>query len=494
MSLENSKLSKDFVEKYKKYLLTTEMIPYSDVKDWIGYKQKRSVQENLEDKRLGFKENYDYKIVKEKKEGICKPVNEIYMTFETIKSLCLSSATEIGIKYRKYFLELEKTTKEIVKNKLNNPIDLGLAKYEFDINKWLNKKIVYLIYIKDNLYKFGITSDPQTRFTTHRNKLDYNYVITCWDCFNLANAKKIENELKKYLKCNKLSTTYRSQTEIFIANKQEELNIIINKINELHKKYYVVPVKSDKINEELNKKLEEEDKKENFSNTELVLIEKYNKKYNLNLNKELFEELKTDVTNLVKIENKAELNNNDKIENQDNKIKDDENEEEIEEVIEEKQDLVKCTKCSKKQSQEDFGKKEDGTYYKRCDKCLEKSREVEEKRNRKPMTQEQKERKYALRKERRLLNKLNNPKEKPEKQTKEEKLEKKKIYYEENKEEIRAKYADRMSSEEAKQKENERKKAYYWNNHDKLIERNRKYYKDNAEELTKKKRDGRKNT
>ena len=109
------------------------------------------------------------------------------------------------------------------------------------------------------------------------------------------------------------------------------------------------------------------------------------------------------------------------------------------------------------------------------------------------MTPEQLQRKYALRKERRILDKLNNPIEKLPKQTKEEKLEKKKIYYEENKEEIREKYGNKMQSEEAKQKERERKIAYYWDNHDKLIDRNRKYYDENKEELTKKKRDQRKN-
>lgn len=89
------------------------------------------------------------------------------------------------------------------------------------------------------------------------------------------------------------------------------------------------------------------------------------------------------------------------------------------------------------------------------------------------------------------MEKLNNPKEKEPKQTYEEKLEKKKVYYQENKDEIREKYANRMNSEEAKQKERERKKAYYWNNHDKLIERNREFYKENAEVLKERKKEER---
>ena len=30
-----------FINKFKKYLYTNDMISYSDVKDWIGYKYKR---------------------------------------------------------------------------------------------------------------------------------------------------------------------------------------------------------------------------------------------------------------------------------------------------------------------------------------------------------------------------------------------------------------------------------------------------------------------
>ncbi len=461
MNSDKTNIDKKFYDKYKDLIKSNEMISYTEVCEWIGYKYKKSVLEKLEDIKMGFKKDIDYKIVKEKKEGICKPINEIYMTFETVKSLCMSSTTEEGSKFRKYFLEIEKTSREYIKDKIKNPLSC-LAKYEFDINQWLKKKVVYLIYIKDNLYKFGITCDPVSRFSTHRKALNYNYVMKCWDCFNLANAKKIEDELKKYLRCNKILTTYEKQTEIFTANTQEELNVVINKINELHKKHYIIPTGNSQINDELNKKLEQEDKEINYSNRELVLVDKYNKKYNLNLTKELIEELKQDIKCLMKVEGELDINSDKK----DNNIPQEE----------QREIHVNCTKCRKPYKQENYGKKEDGSYYKSCDICLEKSRIKEKTRVRKPLTEEQKKHKYSLRKEKRMLDKINNPPEVIIKQTKEEKLAKKKIYYEENKEEIREKYANRMSSEEAKQKERDRKVNYYWKNHDKLIDRNRAYY------------------
>jgi len=189
-----------FINKFKKYLYTDDMISYSDVKDWIGYKYKKSIMDNLENNKYGYIQGTDYKIIKEKKEGICKPVNEIYMTIDTIKCICMTAPTELSQKFRKYYLEMEKIYKEYfinLENKLKNPI-ASITKYEFDINQWLKKKIVYLIYIKDNLYKFGITCDPAARFATHRKCLNYNYVIKCWDCFNLANAKKIKDNINNY--------------------------------------------------------------------------------------------------------------------------------------------------------------------------------------------------------------------------------------------------------------------------------------------------------
>jgi len=455
--------NKDFVQQFKNHVGSIDMLSYSDVKDWIGYKKKQNIVDMLKNKKYKYIENTDYKIIKEKKENVCKPVNEIYMTFDTLKSICLSAPTEKSHQFRKYYIEMEKIHMEHLNsqiNKLKNPISC-LAKYSFDINQWLNKKIVYLIYIKDNLYKFGITADPATRFATHKKTLNYSYVMRCWDCFNLANAKKIEDNIKKYLRCNRILTTYEKQTEIFTANTQEELNIVIEKIDEFHKKHYIVPNNS-KNNEELNKKLEDEDREINFSKRELVIIDKYNKKYNLNLNKELIDELKQDIKNLMITEGE--------ILEKPVELSKELPKEEIKELI------VNCSKCRKPQKQENYGKKLDGSYYKSCDSCLEKSKQAEKRRIRKPLTEEQKKRKYSLRKDKRILDKLNNPPEPVVKQTKEEKLQKKKIYYKENKEVIREKYANRMEAEEAKQKERDRKKNYYWQNHDKLIERNRKYY------------------
>ena len=120
-----------YIKKFEACITSNKMISYSDVKEWIGYKQKRSVIDFLENDIHGYILGTDYKIIKEKKEGICKPVNEIYMTINTIKDICITAPTEISQKFKKYYLEMEQTYKE---NKLKNPISC-VVKYEFDINQ-----------------------------------------------------------------------------------------------------------------------------------------------------------------------------------------------------------------------------------------------------------------------------------------------------------------------------------------------------------------------
>lgn len=145
--LYNDKIQDEkFVTKFKKFISTNEFIGYSDIKDWIGYKQKRTIIEILLNPKFDYIEDIDYRIVKEKKEGVCKPVNEVYMTIDTIKCIFLTAPTELSQKFRKYYIEMEKIFKEyVIKNQLKNPMSC-LEKYEFDINQWKKKNSIFNLY------------------------------------------------------------------------------------------------------------------------------------------------------------------------------------------------------------------------------------------------------------------------------------------------------------------------------------------------------------
>lgn len=225
---KNSNIEHEFVKKFTKYLLANEeYIEFENIKQWIGYKQKRTINEILTNNNYNFIENADYKIEKIKKKEVCKPINEIYMTIDTIKCICLMAPTEQGQKFRRYYIEMEKLFKKYIaieiQNKLTNSIP-QLNKYDFDVNKYHKKEVLYLLKVKDDIYKFGITINIAKRLNEHQRGITYEYVHKVWNCINRSISKLIEDDIKRYNRINKLNFKYGVHTEVIKIN---DINPII---------------------------------------------------------------------------------------------------------------------------------------------------------------------------------------------------------------------------------------------------------------------------
>ena len=203
---EKSSIDIIFVDKFYKTLYEIDtMINFNDIKDWIGFKKKQTVVDILKGDKYGFKVNDDYKIEIYKPET-GRPGENVLMTIDTLKSICLMSASEQGQKFRKYYIEMEKLFKQYVstevQNKITNPI-VELNKYDFDPVQFKHKEVLYLIHVKDKIYKFGVTGDITKRFIQHKTALKFDYVVKCWECINRTISKKIEDAIKIYAKYNK---------------------------------------------------------------------------------------------------------------------------------------------------------------------------------------------------------------------------------------------------------------------------------------------------
>lgn len=244
----NSESSTTFWDNfYDKYKDSKKIVAYTDIKDKIGYKNKQTIEDILSSDKYDFIVDKDYYINKIKKDGICKPINEIYMTVETIECLCMMSSTKEGQDFRRYFMKKKKSLINDVSNEItedpkvtenskndlkeNSNID-GTSK--FDINKYRGKDVFYLIRIVDNIYKYGITNDICKRLRSHAYTLKYERVIQCWDAGNRNISVKIEECIKKYMRINRLSITYQGQTEIF---KTDDVVPILGVFDTYVKKY-----------------------------------------------------------------------------------------------------------------------------------------------------------------------------------------------------------------------------------------------------------------
>lgn len=226
-------INEEFVDKCSQYIQTTNFISYTEVKDLIGYKQKRTVSEILG--KFDFVADVDYKIVKEKVKGTCKPIDEIYMTIDTIKCICLMSPTEKSQQFRRYFLQMEKLFKEIASaeylSKLTNPIyEFNL--YDTDVGKFKGHETIYVIHIEKNIYKFGHTGIITRRLETHKRELNYDYVVKMWSCDDRSVSKNIEDNIKLYIKHKKIGIIYKNHSEIF---QTDDLFSILTTIDDYHK-------------------------------------------------------------------------------------------------------------------------------------------------------------------------------------------------------------------------------------------------------------------
>jgi prophage antirepressor-like protein len=103
---------------------------------------------------------------------------------------------------------------------------------EEDLDKYYNKDCVYIINIKDNIYKYGYTSHIFKRLQAHKTNLKYNKIIKIFEMNNMNEAIRLENKIKKLVKLSNINMIYNNHIEIFAVN-NIDLQDLINKIDGL---------------------------------------------------------------------------------------------------------------------------------------------------------------------------------------------------------------------------------------------------------------------
>ena len=474
---ETMDVNKDFIDQCAKYLNGADMISYTEVKNLIGYKKKESIQDILSNNKYDFVENTDYKIVKEKLTGVCKPINEIYMTIDTIKCICMMAPTEKSQEFRRYYLQMERIFREFataeMTNKIIHPVP-ELNNYEVDISKFKDKDVVYLLKLEGTKYKFGTTGKIVRRLETHKRILGYKAVVKIWICQNRSVTKKIEDNIKLYIKHQKINGTYKTATEVFDVPDPASMIKVIDGYLATFTEEYRKMFQDEKLRQEnaifLNKKSFAEEMNKLFDKMadNDGIAQKIHDMFNKNIiatNKQY-----DDNKPVIKKDPFENLIYDDRQENEDYNDYIDDNCMsclpclKIVEVLNEdigKNLLRKCQRCKSPHTEEEFGtNKKTDTPYMNCETCRDKQKISDKKRNTNP----ERVAHLATIHERCKAEKKANPKPKKVKKSaseiKRSKLANKKVYYEKNKEEIRAK-----------------QKVHYDKNATEIVEQKREAYK-----------------
>lgn len=472
---KESNISKEFVNKFYNIVSNNvKYISYVDIRDYVGYRKDKIITIARNDK-YNFIEGTDYVITKQKSTG-GRPGNMIKLHIDTAKIICMMSPTKKGHEFRKYYVQMDRLFKQYMstelKNKISNPIH-ELNKYDFDINAYNDKEVLYLINVENDMYKFGITSNLHKRLNNHKNNLHYSHVIKCWDCVNRTVSKQIENDIKKYIKYNKLNKIYKKQTEIIqtdsVYSIVDTFNIYVDKhIIEYNNKF-----KNIQLEQELNiinAKIKLLETLKNTSNT-----------ININVNIDTLYNNDTDLNTIIggmkdtkgKVENEIDDNLNNICDTPDP----------IDEVL---KDMHFCKRCRSHKKPELFGKNPiNNTQFKQCIKCREEGKLVDHKRQKSDKRLEWKKQngaKYNKKYKEKKINATPNGHKYCSRCRTHQPME----FFGNKKNGKRC-----ATCESCRKKDRDKKKREYERNKKKILKRNKKYYDKNKDQIIEQKRDSR---
>ena len=207
----NNKFIDDFFNLYNEDTTDVDFVINLDkVNNWLN-SFKRNLKKTLIE---SYQENIDYKITTNKPKGKGRPNEEILLTPNCFKRLCMMSKTPKAEQVRDYFLQIESHLdkyKSYIIDGLRN--DVRKAIYELKPPLEISKGGVIYVFKTteniENIYKIGKTQDFKNRLkihqSSHPDKIDPIFV------YETDYIDNVEKCLKDLLK----DKAYRKRKEFY---------------------------------------------------------------------------------------------------------------------------------------------------------------------------------------------------------------------------------------------------------------------------------------
>ena len=165
----------------------------------------------------------------------------LFLSIAGLFRLLYNNKREISNKFRKWTHNI---IDDIIFNNSNGNEEKKLQlqehykeKEEILLSSFDKKKVVYLIHINNDLYKFGYSNDISSRYRKHKKEIDNDIQLIY--CIESRDNIVLEKNLKKYLLGTKFRTTKKFnnkiQTELI---RIDNINIIKDVLLELNKNIY----------------------------------------------------------------------------------------------------------------------------------------------------------------------------------------------------------------------------------------------------------------
>jgi phage anti-repressor protein len=209
-----SSISNKFIDDFfSLYTINTNdndlIIDFDNLVNWLNIR-KDSLKRSLIDSYI---KNIDYKIKKIKSTTAGKPKEEILITSDCCKRLCMMSRTKKAEEVRTYFIEIEKLMNKY-KNYIIEALNEKIHILENNQKTIPDKKsgIIYVLKTDHNivnLYKIGKTKKFKERIRTHNSSHIDNV-----DIVHIYETEYID-EVEKCLKNILSSKQYKKRKEFY---------------------------------------------------------------------------------------------------------------------------------------------------------------------------------------------------------------------------------------------------------------------------------------
>uniref|UniRef100_A0A6C0H089 Bro-N domain-containing protein n=1 Tax=viral metagenome TaxID=1070528 RepID=A0A6C0H089_9ZZZZ len=196
-------------------------LPYDDLPEYINHIPKESKKDIEEIKKI--------KLMLEKK--INKTINSrtVFINESGLYALILSSKMPEAKKFKHWVTS--DVLVSIRRSGSYSRVYNGTLYDEVKLKELENIPCVYLIHVKDSLYKFGQTRQSLRRMNEHKKNLSYNEIIKIFEFPTLDLAMNVENRIKKYTMNAKIRKYIEEGVEFFEINKDYSIERIIKDIN-----------------------------------------------------------------------------------------------------------------------------------------------------------------------------------------------------------------------------------------------------------------------
>jgi len=220
----NNKFIDDFFNLYDENTDDTDfVINIEPISKWLILR-KDSIKKTLSE---SYRENIDYKVSINKSVSAGRPREDIYLTPDCFKRICMLTKSEKGEEVRSYYIQLEKHIdkyKDNIINDLRNRVKILERNIKpIEISK--DDGVIYVLKTPEdislqNVYKIGSTEDFKTRLTTHHTSHADNVEVK--HVYKTSDVKGVERCLKAVLK----EKQYRKRKEFYQVDLQVIKDVI----------------------------------------------------------------------------------------------------------------------------------------------------------------------------------------------------------------------------------------------------------------------------